>query len=125
MVLVDPSLPGVLEDHVDLQVQGIPLIQDLQLDPSIQHPHEVHLDQAALETLACHLCLEAHLSPSHPEDLQAPAHQELPERARPPSVTRPLLWLLLFPEGGDVTLKPGQRVIGPLSPVNSAYRSKL
>lgn len=44
-----------------------------------------------------------------------PAHQELPERAQPPSVQRPPVPLQsrLYPEGGDVIRRPGQRAIGP------------
>lgn len=34
--------------------------------------------------------------------LQDPAHQELPEQAQTPSVTRPLVQFHLYPEGGDV-----------------------
>lgn len=45
--------------------------------------------------------------------LQGPAHQELPERACPPSIRRPLARFPLCPEGGDVIRRPGQWVIGP------------
>lgn len=45
--------------------------------------------------------------------LQAPAHQELPERAQPPSVMRLLVQFLLYPEGGDVIRRPGQKLIAP------------
>lgn len=40
--------------------------------------------------------------------LQVPAHQELPERAQPPSVMRPLVHFLLSPEGGDVIWRLGK-----------------
>lgn len=45
--------------------------------------------------------------------LQDPAHRELPERAQPPSVMRPLVQFRLYPEGGDVIRRPGQRVTEP------------
>lgn len=89
-------------DHGGLQVLQIPWIQEFQMGPSTQTPPEAQQDLAALETLAFLLCQEAHLSPFHPEDLQVPAHQELLERAQPPSVMRPLVQFLLYPEGGDV-----------------------
>lgn len=107
MGLEVPSLLGVLVGHGVLEVLGIPSIQGFQMGPLSRHPPEARQDLATLENPAFRLCQEAHLSPSHPEDLQVPAHQGLPERAEPPSVMRPLARFLPYPEGGDAIRRPG------------------
>lgn len=104
---MDPCLLEAPGDHEGLPVLKIPSIQECQMGPLLLPPLEALQDLAALETLASHLCQEAHLCPFHPEALLVLAHQELPEQERPPSVRKPLVLFHLYPEGGDAIWRAG------------------